>query len=1105
MKKNRLLCYPAQAWIAKLLRVMKLTVFLMLVLVFDISASVFSQNSKISVKIENGSLSEIFARIEEQTDYRFFYQNEQIKNLEKKSISVENENIVNLIGNLLENTGLTFKQVDRNIIIYPTTDKSGKNFEQQTINVTGKVTDSSGSPLPGVTVVVKGTTQGIITDGSGEYYLTNVPSEATIIFSFVGMKTQEVLIDGKNRINIILQDETIGLEEVVAIGYGTMKKSDLTGSVTSVSSDDLAAFPAQGINQAIQGRATGVQITSKNGEPGAGTRIRIRGGTSLNASSDPLYVVDGFAGGAVPPPEDINSIEILKDASATAIYGSRGANGVILITTKSGKSGETVIEFNSTYSFDHVANKLDLLNASEFATYLNEVYANSGSSIVPYSNPSALGKGTDWQDVIFRNGNLQNYQLSASGGKDSFKFYTSVNYFGQEGIVINSDYKRYSGLSNLDYQAGKNLKMGTRMFFQRSIQNGIKSQEGSGGTNNTGVIAGALIMEPTTGIYKEDGTYTLSTVGDPNDNPYAVATEYTNESVNDLFQGNIYMDLKIIEGLVFKSTFGVKVDNNRNGTYSPTTLNAGRNVGGQAAISAIKRTSVLNENYLSYNKTFNEIHKLNFMAGYSYQYYTNESWSAANNKFITDTYLYWNLDGGADYQKPYSQLTEWKMASFYGRANYNLADKYLLTFTGRYDGSSRFGANNKWAFFPSGAFAWNVKQEPFMQDIDMLSHLKLRASYGATGNTDIGIYQSLANFASTSAVINEQTVNAVIPSTVANSDLSWESTKQTDIGLDIGFADERISLTADYYYMRTDDLLYAVPLPEYSGYGTSLRNIGSIENKGLEFGLNTVNSKGRLNWTSDFNISFNRNKVLSLPGGELKYSRRPGHLIGDDTHILTEGSPAGSFYGYIYDGVDDKGAPVYRDIASRDTDNNLVMEPNGVVNGDDRTIIGNPHPDFIFGFNNSLKYKNFDLNIFFQGVVGNDMLNFTRMELEWVNGKGNQMASVLNRWSPTNTNTDIPKASGSYSSISSSRWIEDGTYIRLKNLSLGYNVPEKVLKNVGVEKLRIYVSGQNLWTQTKYTGYNPDVSYSDGNTSLGLDYGSYPNTKSFTIGLNLSF
>ncbi|MDD4226886.1 MAG: TonB-dependent receptor [Mariniphaga sp.] len=1106
MKKIKLIDDWDYSCLKKTFRIMRITLFLSLTVILQTFANdSYSQKTRLSLDYSNTRLEVVLDDIESLSEF-YFLANEKLVDLNRGvTLTVKNKKIDEILDMLFTGTDVVYTITDRKIILAPSF--LTEVAQQQQRSISGKVTDAYGQVLPGVTVVVKGTTQGTVTQADGNYTLANIPEDATLVFSFVGMRTQEIAVRGMTTVHVSLEEETIDIDEVVAVGYGTMKKSDLTGSITSVSSDELAAFPALGIAQAIQGRASGVQITSVNGEPGAGSRIRIRGGTSLNASSDPLYVVDGFAGGAVPPPEDIESIEILKDASATAIYGSRGANGVILITTKSGKKGDTQIEFNSSYSVNQVSKTIDLLNGAEFAAFINEVYENSGNPKIPYPDPQSYGEGTDWQDLVFRKGSLQNYKLSASGGKENFRFYTSLNYFDQDGIIINSDYKRYSGLSNLDFEAGKNLRIGTKMFFQRVAQSGVKSQETSGGSTNTGVIAGALVMEPTAGIYNEDGTYTISAIGDPKDNPYAVANEYVNESFNDQFQGNGYVEWTILKDLVFKTTFGAQIYNGRRGTYSPTTLIAGRNVGGDADIHASKTTMLLSENYLSYNKEFSDSHRINLMAGYSYQSYRNEAWTAASNQYITDTYLYWNIDGGADYQQPSSSLTEWEMLSYYGRANYNFKNKYLFTVTGRYDGSSRFGANNKWAFFPSGAFAWNIKQEPFLQSFDELSHLKFRASYGVTGNSEIGIYQSLANFASALAIIGEQTVNAVRPSTVANANLSWESTRQTDIGLDFGFFDERIIFTADYYYKKTVDLLYQVPLPEYSSYNSVMRNIGSMDNKGFEFGINTVNVNTKnVNWTTDFNISFNKGKVLSLPAGEMIYSRRPGHIIGDDTHILTEGSPAGSFYGYIYDGVNpEDGSPIYRDFASRDADNNLIMEPDGIVNSNDRAIIGNPHPDFIYGMNNTISYKNFDLNFFFQGVQGNDMLSFTRMELEWVNGKVNQMATVLDRWTPTNTNTDIPKASGTYSSIASSRWIEDGSYLRLKNLSLGYNIPGEVLGKMKIDRLRVYLSAQNLLTITNYSGYNPDVSYRDGNTSLGLDYGSYPGTKSVTLGLNLIF
>ena len=1096
MKKNQKYKVVISDALKKTFLVMRIITILCLVcLMQSFALESFTQTTKISISVDEMKLEKILLEIENQSKYRFAYDKEEIAIDQNISIDFQNLDIEDVLQRLFLDNGISYKIINRQIVLSKQSEK-----QKQDNNISGKIINAIGESIPGVTVIIKGTTLGSISDVDGNYSLNNVPGDATLVFSFVGMKTLEVPVSGQSTINVTLAEKTIGIEEVIAIGYGTMKKSDLTGSITSVSSEDLAAFPTAGIDQALQGRATGVQITTKNGsEPGGDIRIRIRGGTSINAGSEPLYVIDGFAGGSVPPSEDIESIEILKDASATAIYGSRGANGVVLITTKSGKTGDTKIEFNTSYSFDEVSKTMDMLNATEFAEYINEARVNKGGA-APFSNPSSLGEGTNWQDNIYRKGSIQNYQVSASGGKDSFRFYTSLGYYGQDGIVINSDYKRYTGLINLDFDAGKNLKMGARMFYRRAVQNGINSQ----GIFN--VISGALTISPTIGIYNEDGTFTVSPFGDPYDNPYANATENVNESVNDRFQGSSYIDLTIMEGLVFKATLDVSTGVNRTGSYVPTSLVDGKNVSGDAAIGTTKSTLISNENYLSFNKTFNDIHKLSLMAGYSYTASSGEWWTSRTQGFITDSFLFWNLDGGSDPQIGYSELTEWKLVSYFGRANYNFKDKYLFTATGRYDGSSRFGKNNKWGFFPSGAFAWNVKQEPFMESFQRISQLKFRASYGETGNQEIGIYQSLANFSATQAIINESFVNAVIPSAVANSDLSWESTKQTDFGFDLGLFDGRVSLTADYYYKKTEDLLYSVPLPEYSGYFTTLKNIGSVENKGFEIGLSTVNLKGNgFDWTSDFNISFNRNKILELASGDVIQKKRPGHIIGDETNILREGLPLGSFYGYIYEGVNkETGAPMYKDIAGRDSENNLVMEPDGVVNSSDRTVIGNPNPDFIFGFNNSLKYKNFDLNIFFQGVVGNDMMNFTRMELEWCNGKENQMTTVLNRWTPTNTDTDIPKVD-SYSSITSTRWVEDGTYVRLKNVSLGYSVPKSILGKSGIEKLRIYVSGQNLWTITNYSGYNPDVSYNDSNTGLGLDYGSYPSTRSITCGLNIAF
>ncbi|WP_312134566.1 TonB-dependent receptor [Sphingobacterium sp.] len=987
--------------------------------------------------------------------------------------------------------------------------------KQSTVN--GRVTDG-GSPVQGVSVTVRGVAgSGTTTNANGEFSVQVDNPNATLVFTMVGFTTQEVPLRGQSNVNVSLASADTDIEQVVVIGYGTQKKSDLTGSVSSVGSEKINAFPLAGTAQALQGRAPGVSVSSINGEPGRAPRVRVRGGTSINASSDPLYVVDGFPGSTPPAPEDVESIEILKDASATAIYGSRGANGVIMITTKKGKIGKPMVEFNNSIATQQVGKRLDLLNASEFGAYINDVYVNGGNNNIPFPNPESLGEGTDWQDLVFRNGNLLSNQLSVSGGSDNIRYYTAVNHYGQKGTVIESDYRRFSGTSNLDMKVNDRIKIGTRLLFNRSILNGVRTQESSSGTTAAGVISGALRFEPTQGIFDDAGNYTLKKFGDPHDNPVAAARERANEVKTDLFQGNGYLELTLLKDLIFRSTVGLQVSNQRTGNYVSKRLVEGRNFGGIGSIAAHKNTNVISENYLNYNLKINEANNLDAMVGYSYQSSRNESWQANNRNFISDSFSYWNLGAGSNYQNASSNLEDWIMSSFYGRINYNLLGRYLFTATGRYDGSSRFGENNKWAFFPSAAFAWNVSQEPFMESVEAISNLKIRTSYGETGNSEIGSYQSLARYSATLATMAGVPVNAVRPTNVANPNLTWETTKQTDAGIDIGFLNNKINLTVDYYYKKTIDLLYSVPLPIYSGYTGSLQNVGSVENKGWEFALGTTNIDRELKWNTDFNITFNRNKILQLPGGDIRYNTIPGHMLSTDSQILREGEVVGAFYGWVFDGVYQQGDDFspqpskkpgdvkYKDIFGRDASNNLVAGADGKINADDRTIIGNPHPDFIFGFNNDFKYKNFDLNIFFQGSYGNDMLNITRMELDWMAGKGNATKDALNRWTPTNTNTDVPRASASNNPEVSSRWVEDGSYLRLKNLALGYNVPKTAIVRIGIDQLRLFASAQNIWTWTNYSGFDPEVSFQDSNRNIGLDYMGYPNIKSFTFGINARF
>jgi TonB-linked SusC/RagA family outer membrane protein len=832
--------------------------------------------------------------------------------------------------------------------------------------------------------------------------------------------------------------------------------------------------------------------------------VRIRGGTSINANSDPIFVVDGFVGATMPPPEDVESIEVLKDASATAIYGSRGANGVILVTTKRGKSGKSRIEFNSSFSSQEEVNRLDLLNAEQFKNYIAEV------------RPSValLDHDTDWQEEIFRRGGLQNYQLSFSGGSDKINYYISGSYFDQSGVVLGSEDNRFSLTSNIGVQATEKLNIGLNIFGQRTDQDGTRSQETSGGSGNTGVVAGAFKFEPDQAIYDENGNFTVARLNDPHDNPYAVATQYENEVVNDRFQGNLFAEYDILKDLKFRVTVGATTNSGRTGTYTPTTLNSGRSTGGSASIEGRRTTLLQSENYLTYTRSFIDKHNVGLMAGYSYQESRTEEWRAASQSMISDAFSYWNLGASAVQGIPTSSLEDWKLASFYGRANYSFSDKYLITFNARYDGSSILSEGHKWSFFPSGAIAWNMSNESFMSGLPWVSQWKWRASYGLTGNQSVAPYETFARFGSILSVVNGVQVSAVTPSAVANQDLTWETTAQLDIGADISFFDDRINLSADYYRKVTSDLLFELPLPQYSGYSNQLKNIGKVENKGFELALGAKVLTGPLRWNTDFNISMNRNKVLRLPdGNDILYGSGPGHMLLNQTQILREGSPVGSFYGWVYDGVyqqDDTFTPGsgFEQVAGGEKFRDIKTD--NILNSDDRTIIGNPHPDFIWGWNNDLTWKNFDLNIFFQASQGNDILSYTMMELDLLSGLNNATTNALRRWTPDNTDTDVPKAATGRTRRVSTRWIYDGSFIRLKNLSLGYNIPPRLLERAKISRLKIFVSAQNILTITDYEGYDPEVNYrsatgQDSNRNLGLDYGSYPNAKAYTVGLNLGF
>ncbi len=997
---------------------------------------------------------------------------------------------------------------------------------QEVIN--GNVSNENGEPLIGVTISVQGTDTGTVTDLDGNFSLA-ADSDSMLELSYIGYKTQTVPVNGQSSLNLTLTLNSEVLDEVVVVGYGTVKKSDVTGSVSSIKSEDIQAFPVLNAGQALQGRAAGVVVQTQNGgEPGASVSIRVRGSSSLNASSDPLVVVDGFVGASFPQQNDIESIEVLKDASATAIYGSRGSGGVILVTTKKGKSGKPTVELNTAYSLQETTNRLDLLDARGFAEYQNMIRTNAGDA--PYAQGAF---DTDWQDEIYRSGNTQNHQLAVSGGSETVNYYISGTYFNQEGIVVNSDFEKIQFLANVDAKVNDRLKIGMNSVASRSDQNGVSTQstgsDAIGSVNGGGddVVSLAFRFSPDVGRYNEFGNFSQNTVGDDIENPWAVATQITNKTKSDNTRTNVYADLKLLEGLNFKTTLGYRTQNSTDSYFKPQTFVLST---GGGFLENVTRTRLLNENYLTYTRPVGS-GTVTATAGHSYQKSTTEGFEAGARELFSDVFSYHNLEvGQIDQRTVDSRFSESEIESVFGRLNLDWANKYLLTATVRRDGASNFAENNKYAVFPSFALGWKVSNESFLANNNTISNLKLRASYGLTGNQAIGPYESLGLF-TVRPPAEVDGAFGVEFAREANPNLKWETSAQTNIGIDFGFLEDRITLSADYYNIDTRDLI-AIDRATNFYLGTTdldvLRNVGSINNNGIELSLtsNNINRNG-FRWTTNLNFARNRNEVISLSGGnEQIASGAPGYFSGATTYILREGEPIGQFWGLDYQGVYQggeipeglalegrsfngdgnpiPGEPLFSEVA--DEEGNF----DGLIDDNDRQIIGDPNPDFTFGVANTVSYKGFDLNVFFQGAVGGDIYNLTAVQL--YNGDSNSVTDILNSWTPTNTDTEIPRAA-IRGKERSSRFVEDGSYARLKNVALAYSLPNGILDRVGVGSIRLSVSAQNLLTFTNYSGLDPEVSYfgsggesrGDDNVIIGHDFGNYPNLRSVTFGASVKF
>lgn len=953
--------------------------------------------------------------------------------------------------------------------------------------VTGVVRDQDGEALPGVTVQVKGRNTGTSTDAEGAYSIS-APPEGVLVFSFLGFLSQEIPVNNRSTIDVTLAEGTEALDEIVVVGYGTQRKKDLTGSVVTISSRELENQPAVNPLQAAQGRAAGVQISSPSGKPGKGLAVSIRGNTSLTASNNPLYVVDGMTTRDISflNPNDIESFSVLKDASAAAIYGSSGANGVVLITTKSGAEGRSFLKLSGYAGVSDVWKKIDVLNQAQYLELMQEL---------GYEDPNRAN--SDWQDMAFGTGEDYNAQLSASGGSESTRYYFSGAFQQQKGTVAPAAFERYTLKSNISSQVKEWFKLSTNLAFSHNKSTDVADN------NNVaqgGTILSALTTPPTIGVWNDDGTYTSNPNKGGWENPIANAFGPQNNSSNNRFLGGVTGEIAFTENLSFRSSLNIDYTASRNDYFlDPYRTDWGRQPTNQGIGHAEnwQATVWLNENVLSYQKDFGK-NALTALAGATMQTSKWERTYAEGKQFPGDQIPTLNAAGLRSAIS--SNIAEWKKLSYLSRITYAYDSKYLLTANFRADGSSRFAPDNRFGFFPSVSAGWRISAEPFFGDAPAVDDLKIRAGWGKTGNDEgIGDYAHYS-------LLDPTGQGGIRQNQPGNEFLGWEETTQTNVGIDLSMFNGRLIVNADAYLKKTRDLLVAVQLPPTSGFGSRAYNVGAMENKGFEISLSSQNLvREDFRWSTDLNFSLNRNKVTSL--GTTTQSLDFGQIYEREAAIKVEpGRPLGSFYGYVSEGVDtETGMIRYKD-----------LNGDGVIDAaNDRTYIGNAQPSFTFGLNNTLGYRNFSLTFLFQGIVGNDVFNASRIELETMNDSKNQSTDVLRRWTEDNRNTDIPapepEAGGTANTRGSSRFVEDGTYVRLKTLTLSYSLDKALIDKLGIGNISIYGTGYNLLTFTGYKGFDPEVStdynnqVSSNTPNMGIDYGTYPQARTLILGLNVEF
>ncbi|SEL96707.1 TonB-dependent receptor [Parapedobacter koreensis] len=1127
--------------INRLFLVMRFTAIFLLLGTMHLSGKTLSQT--ITLNVQNTGLKQVFARVEQQTGYAVLYSDEVVSGIKPVSVNVTEMPLEVFLRKVLSPVFLTYRIDGTSIFIKPSNKLPSSSQKLKLVvpslqqrSITGSVTGGQEVPLEGASVNIKGSQVGTTTNREGRFTL-NVPNaNVTLVISYIGYLSQEVSLNGRTTVEVVLQPDDTELEEIVVVGYGTVRRKDLTGSVGSVGADAIRDLAVSRVDQALLGKVPGVQVSPVTGEPGGAPQIRIRGIGSISAAGGPLYVVDGFPIDNIQAlnPNDIETIDILKDASATAIYGSRGSNGVVIINTKRGKTGKPVISFDTYFGYQQVSKLPEFMNARQQAEYYFDGVRNENID----NGYDVSGPVDTWQlkvpqtildvlegrnandvsalDAVLRTAPQQQYQLAVTGGTESIKYAISGEYMNQEGIILNSNFDRYSLRANFDTKLSERLSLKMNLNASMTDENRITASGGGGGSNE-GVIAQATSAQPYYPLYNPDGTYFEYNNIDASTvlfNPVAVANEIQSKRQLTRFLGNLVAEYEIVEGLRLNVLLGATSGNTK-GMYFRPRLPALLNNPALGRDEARTQLNWLTETTLNYDKSFGQ-HNLSLLGGYTTQKEVFRMNSLSSNNYPNNLVPSLSAVSGIITEGT-SELGEWSILSYLARVNYNFASKYYITASVRTDGSSRFGANRKYGVFPSTALAWRISEEAFLNDAAFLNELKLRVSYGRTGNNNIGNYEHYATIDYEKYNLgNGEPIAGFGQARLANPNLTWEKQQSFNVGMDVSVFNNRLNLTVDHFISTNTDLLLSVNIPGITGFNTALQNIGEVRNRGWEFVLGTVNVDKAFRWSTDFNISNYRNEVLKLgPTGDPIFSSR---------HITMIGQPIGMFYGFLVDGIYQSQAevdagPIYNPGApdrSRPGDIRFVDisgpdgVPDGIIDNSDRTIMGSPYPDFYYGMTNNFSYKNFGLTVNLQGSKGNQLHSEANVIRLLTRSRSRTLISQLDYWKSESEPGDgvTPRPNNAPTGgirLSNARYLDSGTYLRINNITLNYTFPERLISGLKINSLRVYLSATNPFIFTKNTSFNPDVSNSTNALTPGIDQNNYPLPKSYMIGLNAAF